>query len=175
MIKVNFRAVRGFSEAIKNIQGKQLTVRQHIKNLGEKTAEKMKAVIKENKVRPQAGEPTTLEDTITVEHFETANGFGWGVGNIDKLNQEAIYWKAVNYGSSHMVGKWLPPGAFRPGTAKPSSSEVKSPHGGTGRWFKGEGNWSKPVTRSIPAMNYIEKTVNWFRGKVRELVTAFRS
>lgn len=81
---------------------------------------------------------------------------GWGVGNITFLNQQAPYWRHVNFGSraigashSHRV----PQGGFSPGTAQPI------PGGNGGRWIVGSNNFSFIPTQPIAPLNYIAKTV----------------
>ena len=122
----------------------------------------MRDTIDQDKVRPQADEPTTLEDTIQAEYFDDG---GWGVGDMDQLDENAPYWLAVNYGSDHMVGKIVPQGAFAPGNPEPDPNNFRE-----GRWKKGQGKHLFVVKNPIPAMNYIEKTINWLQEKFASIV-----
>lgn len=137
-------------DAIKKIDG----LKAKIKELGATTRDKMKETITINKKRPGGGE---LEKSITVDYM--VDGVSWGVGNISKLNSEVPYWKAVNWGSSHIVGKKVPAGEFAPGEARPSKPSFRA-----GRWIKGTGKYSFVSKNPIPPMNYVEKTVFWFKS-----------
>lgn len=167
MIKVTFITKgKGLDSFIVSLNKSLAEQKSLVNNLGKETAEKMREIINQNKVRPQAGEPKTLEKNIDVEFFDAGDRYGWGVGNIEKLNTNAKYWRAVNYGSSHMVGKKMPMGQFNPGNPQPQSQNT-----GDGRWQGG--NFVATVTKPIPAMNYIEKTVFVFKSRAKALTRAF--
>lgn len=167
MFKVIIKTSPGFDLLKENFMKIQEIAKEEINKLGHDTAEKMKETISAGKVRPQVGEPTTLENAIEVEYFGDKEG--WGVGNIDKLNDSVNYWKAVNYGSSHMVGKHLPLGVFDPGEPAPNNVAFRK-----GRWKKGDSydgkSYSPIVKNPIPPMNYIEKTVNWLQNELNNLI-----
>jgi len=81
---------------------------------------------------------------------------GFGIGNIAFLNQQAPYWRHVNFGSqaigashSHRV----PQGTFNPGSSAPIGS------GAGQRWSVGAGNFSFIPTKPIAPLNYISKTL----------------
>lgn len=164
-IRFRFFGGDGFKEIKSSVNTHEEHLRQQISDLGDETSQKMKEVIEQNKVRPQAGEPKTLEETINVEHF--ADG-GWGVGDINVLNQKVPYWRAVNFGSAHMVGKKVPMGAFNPGDPEPNAESSRQ-----GRWKKGDGKHIFTVKNPIPPMNYIEKTVNFLKLKFASLTAKF--
>ncbi len=156
-IRINYKTQPSFAEIIKNIDIKNKDVENSVMNLGLETKDKMHSIIKANKKRPQAGEPTKLENAIDVERIQEGKDIiGWGVGNISRLEKEAPGYLAINFGSSHMVGKHLPIGGFAPGEAKPQEGSFRD-----GRWKKGEGSYSPIVTKPIPPMNFIETTVHW--------------
>lgn len=174
MIRIRFHSPEKFKEFVKAVERINFAQKASIRELGNRTASSMRQTIRDKKVRPQAGEPTELENNITVEHFETPDEIGWGVGDIDRLNTNAKYWRAVNYGSNHLVGKFLPPGIFSPGNAKPNRK-----YSGEGRWKKGETDsdgrtWTAEITKPIPAMNYIETTVTFVRGQINAIANIFR-
>lgn len=160
-IKVRYNTQGGFESIIASVKNIDADLKRQIRGLGEETAQTMKETIKNNKERPQAGEPTTLENNIEVEFF--SDGVSWGVGEIDRLNSNAEYWRAVNYGSKHLVGKMLPFGFFSPGQGKPSSKSSRE-----GRWQKG-GSHSAIIKKPIPAMNYIQKTVDWLSRRFQQI------
>lgn len=164
-----------FNIFLKDFNALEIKIKKKLDELGNRTAQQMIQIIQDNKVRPQNGEPMSLEKNINCEHFSD----GWGVGNIDELNEKVGYWAAVNWGSSHMVGKRVPSGYFSPGKPNPSPDAFRQ-----GRWnvnelpssgmrggntgFEGEGNahWSFIVNKPIPPMNYIEKTAMWLDGEL---------
>lgn len=170
---ISFKAKTGdpFDEIIKEVNVSTQELKQQINELATETQVEMVHVITDNKVRPQNGEPLLLENHIHIYFFED----GWGLGDVDELNQFAPYWAAINWGSDHMVGKRVPDGYFAPGGAKPEVSSFRQ-----GRWNVGElgdggfGNgkthWSFIVQTPIPPMNYIEKTTFWLDGKLQEIV-----
>lgn len=162
-LKIEFLGEQGLKELQESLRADDQGLRKQVKDLGPQTAEQMKAIIKDNKVRPQAGEPTTLEDNIDVEFFESDRG--WGVGDIEKLKKNAPHWRAVNFGSNHLVGKKLPLGLFEP---DPENGRPNDTYFREGRW-KIPGPFSALIKRPIPAMNYIEKTVSFVRKKINEI------
>lgn len=151
---------------MKEVQVNTEELKKSLNDLGPKTQEKMKSIIGESKVRPQNGEPLDLENHISLEYFED----GWGVGDIDILNDQAPYWAAINWGSSHLLGKRVPMGAFSPGEPKPSQDFFRQ-----GRWAEGvagytQAHYSFIVQKPIEPMNYIETTVDWLKGQIDELI-----
>jgi hypothetical protein len=165
MLHISYKTDVSFKDIIKNINVKSKQVEAEVMKLGIETKEKMHSIIKANKKRPQAGEPTKLENAIDVERIqEGINIIGWGVGNISRLEKEAPGYLAVNFGSSHMVGKHLPVGGFAPGEAEPNEANFRE-----GRWKKGGGNYSPIVTKPIPPMNFISKTVFWLSGALDKI------
>ena len=165
MIKIEFvsKDTDPFAAIYKEIKLDDDKRKLELDALGFQTAEAMKTIIQSNKKRPQAGEPTTLENAITVTKMD--NGFG--VGDVDIMNHQAPQWAAVNFGSSHMVGHRLKKGTFDPGTPQPSDAASR-----TGRWKIGRYGsvggflYSPLVKNPIPAMNYIEKTIFWLQNQI---------
>ena len=149
-----------FDDILKEVKADLAITKEELNQLGSDTASKMIEFIQQNKVRPQNGEPQDLESHINTEFFED----GWGVGDIDLLNDNAPYWAAVNWGSDHMVGKRVPAGFFEPGNPIPDPSSFRQ-----GRWNvdtlggglsggglgQGRKHYSFIVLNAIPAMNYI--------------------
>ena len=84
---------------------------------------------------------------------------GYGIGNINYLNQNAKYWHWLEYGIAQS-GRTIPPtttGFFTPGQAEPMQSEFR-----TGR-FEYSGDYAYAYLlnprRAIEPHNYIAKTV----------------
>lgn len=177
MLQINFQTKTNdpFDEIIKDVKAFDAEIKQEINDLGPATALMMLSIIAASKVRPQNGEPLDLENHIKCEFFEG----GWGVGDVEDLKESAPYWAAINWGSSHMVGKRVPQGSFSAsdttgnvkggkskdvGSTKPDQAFFR-----TGRWVTDKGNFSFIVKRPIPPMNYIEKTLFWLSDVVNHL------
>lgn len=159
------KPIRAIISDIKNLD--KLT-RKQIRGLGDRTKTQMRSIIDKNKLRPQLGE-RKLENTINVDHFPKG---GWGVAKIIDLDKNAVYWKAINWGTGgrHPAeGKKVPPGAFKPGESKPDASQFR-----TGRWLAGAGNYSFYPKNPIPAMNYIEKTIHWLGNEINKLIVRMK-
>lgn len=171
MYVVKMTNMKGFGKLKNYFKLVETGVEADIKKLGDETSVKMKEIIHANKVRPQTG-PTTLENAIDTEHFETLDGVGWGVGNISKLNQEAKHWRAVNYGSDHLVDTNIPPGPFSPGPARPSSSAFRA--GRLQPEKKGGAGGGIRVSNPIPPMNYIQKTMNFVNRQIQQIQSRLR-
>jgi hypothetical protein len=155
----------GFDKIRKEIEAKNESFKAEIMKLGDETSDKMISIIQENKKRPQNGEPTVLEDNLKVDKFDNKDTYGWQIGNISILDQVVKYWRAINWGSLHMIGKHLPSGIFQPGNPKPDSDNFRD-----GRWVKGEGGYSPIVKNPIPAMHYIEQTKFFLENKLNDLL-----
>ena len=111
----------------------------------------IKAKIKESIERD--GSTGNLADSFTTVKIPN----GWGVGDIDFLNQNAKYWYWINYGVAQS-GRTTPPisrGAFKSGNPSPSSA------GGNSRWGQSSnGQYMIKPSKPIEAHNYIQKTIN---------------
>jgi hypothetical protein len=101
-----------------------------------------------------------LKDQILVEKI---NG-GYGVGNIETLNQKAPWWIWINFGRA-LSGRTIPPGTdenpritghFEPGTK--------------GVFTRGQPKFPINPRKPITAHNYIEKALGIMVGKIRELL-----
>lgn len=80
--------------------------------LGVKTHKFMIGFIKENthtkKIISQSDAKPLIE-TIDFNHYTSAIGFGWSIGDVDKLNTQSRQWKLINYGGKHpQAGKTIP-------------------------------------------------------------------
>ena len=141
--------------------------------LAEDTHDFMIGVIRENKHRKDSS-TGRLESSIQVE--KTATGFG--IGNIDYMDQFASHWYKINHGGmvapkaqkvpGYFTGTGAPDPQFRGGNVGGIDSFVYVPrgsnmNGGGIPWGMGkQGRVGMMfVKRPIPAMNYIEKTKSW--------------
>lgn len=82
---------------------------------------------------------------------------GWGVGDINFLNQQAPYWYWQNFGIAQS-GRKIPPrsrGRFNTGNPRPTAG------GGTSRWnHSSNGEFLIDPKKPIEAKNYIQATLN---------------
>ena len=169
MINITFQSKTSdpLGEILKEVDTDIKKIRDEVNFLGVETENHMKQIITTSKVRPQADEPTDLENSITLEKFNQ----GWGVGDLEKVRKEAPGWAALNWGSAHMVGRRMKRGVFNPGEPAPTDSQFR-----TGRWKAGESygkeQYSPTVKKPIIAINYIERTVVWLENRLNELFGA---
>lgn len=107
-----------------------------------------------------------------------ANGFfalpitdGWGVGDIDFLNQNVKYWYWQNFGVAQ-TGRTTPPisrGRFNSGNPRP----VKE--GGNSRWNQSSnGEFLIKPNKPIEAKNYIQATINQVNQIVASVTARIR-
>lgn len=159
--KVRIKAVDTSNFARSQVRSVTLLSERQIRAIAEETAKAMKDNIQESITR--ANSSGNLGNSIFAEQIIN----GYGVGNIGFLNDNAPYWRHVNFGSvgigashSHRV----PAGAFQPGTAAPIA-------GGAGqRWETGSGNFSFIPGRPIQPLNYIAKTLSEIDSIVRRVL-----
>ena len=82
---------------------------------------------------------------------------GWGVGDINFLNQNAKYWFWQNFGVAQ-TGRTIPPasrGRFNSGNPAPQTG------GGNSRWNQSStGEFLIQPNKPIEAKNYIQATIN---------------
>jgi hypothetical protein len=118
------------------------------KHLAEVTADIIK-----NTIQSKAKHPT---GNLASGFFAEKITGGWGVGDIDTLNQVLKYWRHVNYGSEAIGANWqhwLPKGRWV-----------------DGRWVASEdGYWFMP-SRPIQPLNYIEDTLSAIEAQIDVLL-----
>jgi len=134
---------KGEINRIQNLSERQL------KNIAKDTESAMRNNVESSITR--ANSSGNLEKSINAEKIVG----GWGVGNIDYMNNVAPYWRHVNYGSTAIGADHnhrVPQGAFSPG-GSPSAG------GSGGRWTVGGGTFSFIPTKPIAPLNYISKTL----------------
>lgn len=149
--------------------------RQHVKNLAEYTQKVIRRIITSRVSRP--GSTGRLADWAgRIESIdvlgESVAGVGkrkgYGVGNIDDLNQNVPYWRHVNYGSLAINANWIhavPRGSFVPGDPQPNRDAFR-----TGRWTPGAGDYIFTPSQPVPAMNYIEATVSEINSRASAIL-----
>jgi len=121
---------------------------RHIEEIARETAKVIKQKIAERIERD--GSTGNLANSF----FALPIAGGWGVGDINFLNEQAPYWYWQNFGVAQS-GRRVPPaskGVFSDGSAP-------SPGGGTSRWEQPGQFFIKPK-KPITPKNYIQATIN---------------
>jgi hypothetical protein len=124
---------------------------KHLESLAKETEVVLKQNIKDSLQRPSS--TGNLENNITSE--KTGN-LSWGVGNIAILNQNAPYWRWINFGIA-ASGRTTPPktvGFFNPGQQAPDASSFRN-----GRFSKDGTGFLINPQKPIQAHNFIERTL----------------
>ena len=146
---------------------------EHTKILAEEHKKQLDKAIEDSRVRPIKQVGNHLKDQIAVEKIIGGeNSKGYGVGNIETLNQKAPWWQWINFGRA-ASGRTAPPedgGSFAPGEGKPNRASFRS-----GLWQHGKPDsngtlWGLLPNKDIQPHNYIEKALGIMISKVRELL-----
>lgn len=172
MIKITLRVEKqgDIKQVLQGEIRRQELFRKKVILLAKQTRAKMVNIIKSQKKRPQAGEPFTLEENIQVDKYIDNKGIlGIGVGKIDDLNSNAPYWRAVDKGSGHIVGKMVK-GLFRPGPGAPNAEDFRK-----GR-IKTDGDtpYFIKIKKPIPPMRYIDQTLVFVGSQFKRLITRLK-
>jgi len=148
---------------IKKLNNRSLEseVREFIIPLSERQMFHMsEATVKEirNKIAESIQRPGSTGN-LASSFFSEKTADGYGIGNIDYLNQKSSYWHWLEYGIAQS-GRKIPPmstGYFDPGQAEPMQSEFR-----TGR-FQYTGDYANAYLlnpkRAIEPHNFISKTI----------------
>ena len=146
-------SITGLGKNFAKIQAQtiaRLSERQ-IHEMALETERVIKAKIKERIERD--GSTGNLANSFTTVKISN----GWGVGDIDFLNQNAKQWYWLNFGVAQS-GRTTPPrsrGAFSSGNPAPQSA------GGNSRWNQSStGQYLINPSKPIEAKNYIQATIN---------------
>jgi hypothetical protein len=137
---------------------------EHTKLLAEEHKKQLDKAIDDTRERVLKPVGDHLKDQIQVEPINEGDKKGYGVGNIEVLNQKAKWWAWINFGRAG-TGRTIPPstkdypqlvGHFIPGQK--------------GIFTKGQPKFPIFTERAIKAHNYIEKALGIMISKVRELI-----
>jgi len=135
--------------------------------IGQYLHDYVKKYIKEHIKRP--GSTGRLVNSITYDEKIAMGEIGFAIGDIEVLDRETEKsWRAINWGSSHLVGKHMKRGYFRPGKAKPDRAEFRK-----GRWYSTGGKMSKyrPVVKNpIPPMYFVEALIIEAKRAIGKLI-----
>jgi len=119
-----------------------------------------------NNIRRSIQRPNSsgnLESSVFMEKILA----GYGIGNVDYLNQNAPYWHWINYGIAQ-TGRRIPPsyvenssimGIFSPGLPKPDVNYEQEGRFQIGRTDNGR-IYPLFTSKPIEPHNYIERTVD---------------
>jgi len=153
-------------KAIPTVISQQLGIltEEHTKILAEEHKNQLDKAIDDTRERSLKPHGDHLKDQIQVEKISQAENSGYGVGNIETLNQKAKWWVWLNFGRAG-TGRTIPPstkdypglvGHFEPSTQ--------------GIFTKGQPKFPIFTKRAIKAHNYIEKALGIMISKVKELL-----
>jgi hypothetical protein len=135
---------------------------QKVRILGHHCADHMRVTIDSSRKRPDKG-THKLENAITAETLTTTAGVEVGIGNIDKLKQEAPYYEVIDRGG------YVPPanlGYF---------GEGERPEAGkNGQTWTHTGNKSDFLLRpskAIEGIEYVYKSIQNLEKELKETIT----
>lgn len=110
------------------------------------------------------GSTGNLMKQITVEKIKD----GYGVGNIETLNQNAKQWAWLNWGRA-FSGRTIPPG-----TKENPRIEGHFSASTNGRFLKGQPKFPMNPRQAIRPINYIEKTLATIQSRINEFLLSKR-
>lgn len=172
VIVVPIKGGKQISSDIEKLMGK--LSEEHTKICAEEHKKELDKAIEDSRVRPVKQVGLHLKDQIQVEKITDENP-GYGVGNIETLNQRAPWWAWINFGRAG-TGRTAPPsdiGHFSPGQGKPNAASFRA-----GLWQHGKvdpsaglaGAWGLNPNKDIQPHNYIEKSLANMIGKIKGLL-----
>jgi hypothetical protein len=137
---------------------------EHTRILAEEHKKELDKAIDATRERVLKSTGNHLKDAIEVEQLNEAGKTGYGVGNIDVLNQKTPWWVWINFGRA-LSGRTVPP----------STKEVPSLGGHfepdtKGIFTRGQPKFPIFPKKAIQAHNYIEKALGVMIGKARSLL-----
>ena len=138
-----------------------------LNNLGDDVHKYMKNYIETHKKRP--GGNSNLEKSINLDRWSKGYTVGFGIGNINELNQIAKYWHWINYGIAQ-TGRKIPPanvGYFGNNFRAPEAGGYGEAWHHTG---KGSGFYFMNPKKAIDPMNYIENTNFYLRNQLSKIL-----
>ena len=108
----------------------------------------------------------------------TVGQIHWGIGSINKLNNEVPYWYVINYGKTIGGQAYIPnygnfvPGSFRGGDGHPRADLIGK---GTEHFDYGTGSKTGMFPKSsIRPINYIEKTRFKLNQEIKKLLNKLK-
>jgi len=161
------------TKLIENFEKVWFDFQLEVRELGMECYDHIKKNIKGKLKRPNS--TNNLINSITYNDLLGSGQVGFAIGNINVLDEKAKYWRAVNWGSRHLVDnrKHMKKGFFRPGKAKPDRAEFRK-----GRWYTSGGKMSKyrPLVKMpIPPMYFVESLHYFAREKIGSLIAKYKA
>jgi hypothetical protein len=136
----------------------------HTKLLAEEHKKELDKAIEDSRDRVLKPTGNHLKDQIQVEKISAGEQNGYGVGNVEVLNQKAPWWVWINFGRAG-TGRTIPPGT----KDNPKITGHFIPEN-KGIFTKGQPKFPMNPKRAIKAHNYIERSLGIMLGKIRELL-----
>lgn len=158
-VTIDWQGEQGLENLIRYI-GDNLVygeAQEQIRILGHQTADTMIDTIQKNRVRPDKGSHK-LENAITAETLQTVGGIEVGIGNIQKLNDEAPYWEMIDKGATYTTA---------------NTHVVKFLEGDKGRYPDAIGQFRTFVAGSrhtILGIFYVDKAIDFLDKKLKEVM-----
>jgi hypothetical protein len=137
---------------------------EHTKILADEHKKELDKAIDDTRERSLKQTGLHLKDQIEIEKISENNMPGYGVGNIETLNQKAPWWAWINFGRA-FSGRTIPPGT--------NEDEAITGHFDSktkGIFTKGQPQFPIFPKKAISAHNFIEKSLGVMISKVRELI-----
>lgn len=133
---------------------------EHTKLLAEEHKKEIDKAIDDTRERVVKPTGLHLKDQIAVEKITD----GYGVGNIETLNQKAPWWAWINFGRA-FSGRTVPPGT----SENPKIMGHFEPNT-KGIFTKSQPKFPMNPKKAIQAHNYIEKSLGVMISRIRELL-----
>lgn len=153
-------------QAIPDVIAQQIGIlsEEHTKVLAEAHKKELDKAIDDSRERSIKPTGDHLKDQIQVENISSGEQKGYGVGNVEVLNQKAKYWVWLNFGRAG-TGRTIPPGTKdNPRITGHFVPSIK------GIFTKGQPKFPMNPKKPIKAHNFIEKALGIMISKVRELI-----
>lgn len=142
----------------------KILTEEHTKLLAEEHKKELDKAIDETRTRVIKQVGNHLKDQIQVEKIFVDNTTGYGVGNIEVLNQKAKWWAWINFGRA-FSGRTIPPGTKDniriKGHFEPASKGI---------FVKGSPRLPIDPKKPILPHNYIERALSTMISKIRTLL-----
>lgn len=137
---------------------------EHTKLLADEHKKELIKNIEESRDRAKKTEGLHLADSIDVEKIAEGDSKGYGVGNINTINQKTPWMWWQNFGRA-LSGRTVPPGTSEnpriTGHFEPDSKGI---------FTKGQPKFPMNPKKAITAKNFIERTLGVMLGKIRLLI-----
>jgi len=156
-------------DLLKEVQAQiKVLAEQHTKSCADEHKKQLDQAIEDTRVRPTKQVGNHLKDQIQVEKLASDTP-GYGVGNIETLNQKAPWWAWINFGRA-FSGRTTPPtttGYFEPGQMNPDQSSFRE---GILIHTTAQNVYLINPKKAIEPHNYIEKALGIMLGKIKDLI-----